>query len=121
MEYDIMKLFGRVDELEKKVKFLESRLKTLEKKSAAAEKKSGRGADYRKLTEFLSNSGESSITLNYEQIEEILGCPLPPSATTHFHSVWSNSRSAAYARYWLNAGYIVKGNAKAATITFQKV
>jgi hypothetical protein len=57
------------------------------------------------LTKYLRDDGRQRIELSYEQIEEILGASMPASATDHRPVFWSNSRSDAYGRHWMDAGY----------------
>jgi hypothetical protein len=64
---------------------------------------------YEPLEEYLRNSGKNEITLTFNEIESILGRPLPPSASDH-RPWWSNprdSRTASQQSAWLNAGYRV--------------
>ena len=60
---------------------------------------------YKPLEEYLSRLQEHSIKLTFKQVEEIIGTPLPPSAT-HYRGWWSNNpHNGVIAYSWLNAGY----------------
>lgn len=60
---------------------------------------------YKPLEEYLSRSQEHSIKLTFKQVEEIIGTPLPPSAT-RYRGWWSNNpHNGVIAHSWLNAGY----------------
>ena len=60
---------------------------------------------YKPLEEYLSKLQEHSVKLTFKQIEEIIGTPLPPSAT-RYRGWWSNnSDNGVITHSWLNAGY----------------
>jgi len=54
-----------------------------------------------RLTAFLASDAEPSTVLSFQQIERILGHPLPASARRHV-AFWSNTSSHAWA--WIDAG-----------------
>jgi len=54
-----------------------------------------------RLTSFLASEAEPSTVLSFQQIERILGHPLPASARRHA-AFWSNT--SGYSRAWLDAG-----------------
>lgn len=63
---------------------------------------------YTILTEYLSKKTEKSITLSFDEIEEILGFSLPKSAYNH-KAWWANSENGhSQTRSWLNAGWSTK-------------
>ena len=60
---------------------------------------------YEPLKRYLEATGETSVSLSFEQIEQILGSPLPASARKH-PAWWSNSPAGhVNAQAWLDAGY----------------
>ena len=60
---------------------------------------------YKPLEEYLSRLQEHSVKLTFKQVEEIIGTPLPPSAT-RYRGWWSNNPdNGVIAHSWLNAGY----------------
>jgi hypothetical protein len=58
-------------------------------------------SSWARLTSFLASEAEPSIVLSFQQIERILGHPLPASARRHA-AFWSNTSS--YSQAWLDAG-----------------
>jgi hypothetical protein len=60
---------------------------------------------WQQLTEFLRASDQSEITVTYDQIEEIIGGPLPVSASRWRPQMWSNTNGNGYAVRWREAGY----------------
>lgn len=61
-------------------------------------------AGWVRLTEQLLSQADRDVVLTFEQIEQITGEPLPPTAHRHA-AFWSNSSS--YAHAWKKAGYDV--------------
>jgi hypothetical protein len=62
---------------------------------------------YRPLASYLSAQGGARIELTFEQIEALIGRPLPPSAGGR--GWWRNyGRTRAHARSWLDAGWRVE-------------
>lgn len=58
---------------------------------------------YRKLTEYLASTDETEWTASFEQVESVLGFPLPDSAR-QYQAWWSNQmRSQSLA--WQSAGW----------------
>jgi hypothetical protein len=64
------------------------------------------GDKYKPLTEYLLLSGKDSISLSFEQLEEITG-GLPPSVYTRQGS-WSNSSKHSLSYGWHNADYSIQ-------------
>lgn len=62
-------------------------------------------AKWYRLREWLEGLGEDRVVVDFHQLTEILGDEVPASASRHRHVFWSNSRSHAHARHWLDAGY----------------
>ena len=64
---------------------------------------------YAPLKAYLEDAGGADVALSFEQIERIIGGPLPASARKHA-AWWSNSpRGHVNARAWLGAGYASGG------------
>ena len=60
---------------------------------------------YEALTHYLKTAGTEHVPLGFEQVEEIIGTKLPPSARKH-RPWWSNNPdNARITHAWLNAGY----------------
>ncbi len=68
----------------------------------------GKAARYAPITEFLSGVSGDAVEVSFEEIEEVLGEPLPLSARKH-RSFWANSPRPTQARSWLSAGWEVTG------------
>ncbi len=120
---DIVKLYNRIDELEKRVAQLEAKNGTGE-----SEKKEGRpifpvecgNGKYQALSEYLYESWEKRIVLSYDEIEDILGFELPASAHTVPQSFWANTKYHNYAKSWLLLGYKAKVNVKTKNVSFER-
>ena len=61
---------------------------------------------YRPLGDYLIKQHEVTVSLTFQQIEQILGFALPPSAYNH-RAWWANSLSHPQAGSWLNVGWKV--------------
>lgn len=120
---DIVKLYNRIDELEKRVTQLEAKNSTCE-----SEKKEGRplfpaecgNSKYQALSEYLYESWEKRIVLSYDEIENVLGFELPASAHTVPQAFWANTEYHNYAKSWLLLGYKAKVNVKTKTVSFER-
>lgn len=120
---DIVKLYNRIDELEKRVAQLEAK-----NGAGESEKKEGRpifpaecgNSKYRALSEYLYESWEKRIVLSYDKIEDVLGFELPTSAHTLPQSFWANTEYHNYAKSWLLLGYKAKVNVKTKTVSFER-
>lgn len=74
---------------------------------APATSRAGRRSRYAPLTEFLTGaSGDATEWLRFEELERVLGSPLPESARVH-RAFWANSEHVSQARSWLSAGWVV--------------
>jgi hypothetical protein len=61
---------------------------------------------YEPLKRYLEAIGEAAVPLSFEEIEQILGAPLPASARK-YAAWWANSPSNhVNAKAWLGAGYV---------------
>ena len=122
---DFVKLYNRIDELEKRVAQLEEKMSEKQNESAAF---AGRPAfpvecansKYRALSEFLYESWEKRIILSYDKLEEILGFTLPATAHNIPHSYWANTEYHPYAKSWLTLGYKAKVDVKNKSVTFER-
>ena len=90
------------------------------RKSSNLEKRKFGMSKYYKLEEYLRNSQKQVEVLSYDEIEEILGFELPPSAHK-YRAWWANDRSHTHANAWLNAGWKVSSVDLGKSITFRKV
>lgn len=76
---------------------------------------------YQPLLEFLGARGDRSVSLSFEEIEGIIGRPLPPSASgAASRQWWSNAPSHSHARAWLSLGRKAKLNLAARTVVFSR-
>jgi hypothetical protein len=67
--------------------------------------KEARMAKYEPLRAFLTDRSDSEVPLRFEDIERIIGAPLPPVAFKH-RAWWSNNPSnSVMTKAWLEAGY----------------
>lgn len=118
---DWVKLYNRLETLEKEHIELEARVKELESCIAKYEEKpmlqSDRpvfpadriGQKYKKLAEYLYEKWDRTIELSYDQIEDILGFKLPATAYNFPQSYWSNTETHSYAKgCWMALGYNAK-------------
>lgn len=120
---DIVKLYNRIDELEKRISQLEEKIGADESNT-----KEGRpifpaecgNSKYRSLSEYLYEKWEKRIVLSYDEIEEVLGFELPTSAHTLPQSYWANTEYHTYAKSWLLLGYKAKVNVKSKKVTFER-
>jgi hypothetical protein len=58
-----------------------------------------------RLAAYLTGANTDALVLSFDEIDEIVGGALPPSARRH-QPVWSNSAKNPYSRGWVGAGYI---------------
>ena len=61
---------------------------------------------YSALTDYLVKQNSISLSFDFQQIEQIIGSPLPASACTH-RAWWANTLSHPQAKSWLNVGWKV--------------
>ena len=120
---DIVKLYNRIDELEKRVAQLEEKENTQQITSYAdrpAFPMECTNSKYKALSEFLYESWKKRIVLTYEQLEDILGFALPASAHTLPQSYWANTEYHTYAKSWLALGYKAKVNVASKSVMFER-
>jgi DNA-binding transcriptional regulator YiaG len=79
------------------------------------------GSKYFPLFELLQKSTEDRLEMTFQEIEAILGRPLPKSARRS-NAFWSNrSKGALQAKAWMSAGYHVQGvDLDSGIVTFHK-
>ncbi|MBQ9714278.1 MAG: hypothetical protein IJV83_03040 [Clostridia bacterium] len=122
---DFVKLYNRIDELEKRVAHLEEKMNEQQTENLSY---AGRPAfpvecsngKYRALSEFLYESWEKRIVISYEKLEDILGFALPATAYNIPHSYWANTEYHPYAKSWLALGYKAKVDVKNKNVTFER-
>ena len=74
---------------------------------------------YQPLRDFLAARGDRSVTLSFEEIEDLIGRSLPSSASGAVsRQWWSNAPSHSQARAWLSLGRRAKLNLAARMVTF---
>ena len=101
MDYNSMipELLDRINNLEERVERLEKALKNQE--TSSQPDFSGK---YQALSQYLFHTASDETKLTFEQIEKILGFPLPDSAEL-YRAFWSNTRTHSAAFGWLQAGF----------------
>lgn len=107
MDYNriIIELLDRIKALEERVSALENCVRENQsEESRVPEKPSFGGQKYRALTNYLKNSGKEQLRLTFEEIENIIGFKLSPSAYNN-RANWANSTSQSLAYGWLKANY----------------
>ena len=121
---DIVKLYNRIDELEKRVAQLEEKMNTQQNSVSYAERPTFpaecANSKYKALSEFLYESWEKRIVLSYEQLEELLGFTLPASAHNLPQSYWANTEYHTYAKSWLKLGYKAKVDVENKKVVFER-
>lgn len=121
---DIVKLYNRIDELEKRVVQLEERLNMQQNSVSYIERPAFpaecANSKYKALSEFLYESWEKKIELSYEQLEDVLGFSLPASAHNLPQSYWANTEYHTYAKSWLKLGYKAKVDAGNKKVIFER-
>ncbi len=60
---------------------------------------------YDPLTNYLKHSKDHLVRLSFDDIEDIMGCPLSESART-YRAMWANS-SSHLSRFWTSVGWMV--------------
>jgi len=82
-----------------------------------------RRSRYDPLQRYLRASGDTELRMSFAEIEEILGCSLPASAS-RYPAWWANEAggSHTHARAWLGAGRRTRAvDVNAGTIVFTRV
>ncbi len=122
---DIVKLYNRIEELEKRVSQLEEKSNLQQSASVPCVDRPTfpvecTNSKYKALSEFLYESWEKRIVLSYEQLEDILGFALPASAHNLPQSYWANTEYHTYAKSWLKLGYKAKVDAENKKVIFER-
>jgi hypothetical protein len=64
---------------------------------------------------------DRSVSMSFEEIEQLIGRPLPASARGRVsRQWWSNTKSHSQAQAWLSVGRKTQLNLKLGTVTFSK-
>lgn len=76
---------------------------------------------YAPLAEHLRSSGRATVSMSFDEIEQVIGAPLPQSAFTH-RAWWSNNpTNNVMTHAWLEAGYTTaEVDMAARTLVFRK-
>ena len=122
---DIIQLYNRIEELEKRVAKLEEvsnaenneKVFCVERPAFPAECSNSK---YRALSEFLYESWKKRIELSYAELENVLGFKLPESAHKLPQSYWANTEYHTYAKSWLALGYKAKVNVASKSVMFER-
>ena len=122
---DFVKLYNRIDELEKRVAQLEEKISEQQNENASYASRPAFPAEcsnskYRALSEFLYQSWDKRIVLSYDKLEDILGFSLPATAHNLPHSYWANTEYHPYAKSWLALGYKAKPDIKNKSVIFER-
>jgi hypothetical protein len=59
---------------------------------------------YSQLSRHLARQTTSEVPVSFEEVERVIGRPLPESAVKH-QAWWANTRSHSHAHAWLDAGW----------------
>ena len=62
-----------------------------------------KSTDLSKLSIYLQNCKKTSVTLSFEQIEDIIGAKLPDTARKQ--QWWRNAKDRSQANCWLSVGF----------------
>ena len=74
---------------------------------------------YQPLQNYLKDRSEASVVMSYEQIEKILGRPLPPTAYgDKKRQWWANTETHSQALAWLRANRKAKLDVRTQQVTF---
>lgn len=123
MDYNriILELLDRIKSLEERVAELENHSSEQQAtNNVIPEKTNFGGQKYRALTNYLNNSDRDQIKLTFNEIENILGFSLSPSAYNN-RANWANSMSQSLACSWLKTNYrVVEVNMEKQYVIFKK-
>lgn len=122
---DIIKLYNRIDELEKRVAQLEEKSNVQQSANPSYMERPAfpvecANSKYKALSEFLYESWDKRIILSYEQLEDVLGFSLPASAHNLPQSYWANTEYHTYAKSWLKLGYKAKVDTENKKVIFER-
>lgn len=122
---DIVKLYNRIDELEKRVSQLEEQVNATNTAPILLANRPNfpsecANSKYKGLSEYLYENWEKRIVLSYAQLEDILGFALPASAHTLPQSYWANTEYHSFAKSWLKLGYKAKVDAENKKVIFER-
>jgi len=73
---------------------------------------------YAPLEQYLTTLEETSVSLNYPEMEDLLGFKLPNSAYKH-RAWWSNGKKGG-SKFWLRVGWLVDSIVLNERVTFRK-
>lgn len=76
-----------------------------------------RGSKYEPLHKFLKSEGSNRIVMTFLKVEEVLGFPLPVSASKYM-AWWDGASQHTQAYAWTEAGYKAKPNLKEKKVEF---
>jgi transcriptional regulator with XRE-family HTH domain len=79
---------------------------------------SGKGAKYAPLLEYLRKSGDSQVTMRFDEISKLVG-GLPKSASLH-RPWWANHEGNSQAQGWMPAHYLAEPEMGRRTVVFRK-
>ena len=75
---------------------------------------------YSALAIYLKRRSGSSIRLRFDEIEKIIGGPLPQSAREH-RAWWANDKFHSQGKAWMGAGWVTEGlDLEGAEISFSR-
>lgn len=79
-----------------------------------------KNSKYEPLTEYLKAIQTGYVVMTFEELKEVLGFKLPPSASKH-QAWWDEASQHTQAYAWLNAGYRARVNMKEKKVEFVKI
>lgn len=85
-----------------------------------AARRGGGSSKYEPIGSHLKSMGGEVATLSFDEVEELIGGPLPSSARRH-RAWWANTDTHSQASVWLKSGWTVaRADLENATITFAR-
>jgi len=98
-----------------------SKSRTKGRTNTSNKKKKGQSysGKYAPIGDYLKKSSEETVELSFEEIEEILGEPLPDSAKTY--QAWWSGIDHSQTGAWSSVGYKAKPDLKKEKVIFKKV
>jgi len=122
MDYDriILEMLDRIKVLEEDVAALKNGSRETADTFPSQSDIPAPGKKYRRLTDYLINSGEERIQLSFKEIEKVLDIKLPDSAREH-RAFWANTTTHSISLSWMCCGFeTVDVDMKEELVTFAK-
>ena len=94
---------------------------TPRRRSTSSRRRSGPSASrYAPIGEHLASVKKDTVTLTFEEIEDLIGGELPASADKH-RAWWANTETHSQALTWISQGWLVQeADLEEGTVTFRR-